>query len=105
MLSLSSSGASSPFRARPVLEPERQRIHSTRPVVARARVIRPGTKRTPTSSAVVLRVGHSISGCSRASVARNGIHGPLPTRELVTLPVSQAREPKDMAAPRTPKRR
>lgn len=65
----------------------------------------PGTSRAPTSSEVGLRYGHSSSGCSSALVASNGAQGPVPTRELVRLPVSQAREPKAMPTPKTPNRR
>lgn len=103
--SLSSSGARSALRARPVFAPPRQRIHSTRVVTVRAAVSRPGTRRAPTSSVVALRCGHRASGCRRAPVALKGVHGPLPTRALAALPVSQAREPKARAAPRLPKRR
>lgn len=65
----------------------------------------PGASRAPTIRAVGLRCGHSASGCSSTSVALNGAQGPVPTRALVRLPISQAREPKAMAAPRTQNRR
>ena len=60
--------------------------------------------RAPTSSAVGPRCGHSTPGCSRASVTLKDAQGPVLTRELLMFPVSQAREPKARAMPRTPKR-
>ena len=49
-------------------------------VTTRATVNRPGTTRAPTISMLVLKAGHSTSGCSSASVTRKGAHVPLPTK-------------------------
>ncbi len=106
VISLSSSGARSDFRARPFRGPPRpSRRYEVRPVRMSPRVSRPGVIRAPISRAVGLRRGHSEPGRSSASVIANGARGPAPARAAVRVPVTQVTEPKAMATPRVHKER